>query len=229
MICRSICTVDNSETRKRLAAQIVLVGGVPKTDKFVEWMEDNVYLKIREKRFDESIASVEVQLVNLQQQQQYLIQQQILAAQNLPVESPSFKVDPRFCSWIGGSVIPKLDSSKDMFVTREKYMASYCQYDEHFEEAKTEGITQMQQNILQQRKAAHKANQEQTEKNKETQIAETARLDEIMEEGDGIDHVVELSFAQEESIKKEVAKRLKKDRNLEGGIRLVREKAAFQW
>ena len=67
MICRSICTVDNSETRKRLAAQIVLVGGVPKTDKFVEWMEDNVYLKIREKRFDESIASVEVQLVNLQQ------------------------------------------------------------------------------------------------------------------------------------------------------------------
>ena len=65
MICRSICAVEGAETRKRLAAQIVLIGGVPKTDKFVEWLEDNVYIKIRDKRFDESIASVEVQLVNL--------------------------------------------------------------------------------------------------------------------------------------------------------------------
>ena len=67
IICRSICTVDNTETRKRLAAQIILVGGVAKSDKFVEWLEDNVFLKIRERRFDESINSVEVQLVNLQQ------------------------------------------------------------------------------------------------------------------------------------------------------------------
>lgn len=41
--------------------------------------------------------------------------------------------------------------------------------------------------------------------------------------------MVELTFAQEEGIKKEVIKRLKKERILEGGIRLVREKAAFQW
>ena len=60
IICRSICQVDNSETRKRLASQILLVGGVAKTDKFVEWLEDNVYLKIRERRFDETINSVEV-------------------------------------------------------------------------------------------------------------------------------------------------------------------------
>ena len=116
-----------------------------------------------------------------------------------------------------------------MYVTREKYMASYSQYDKHFEEAKAEGITQMQQNILQQRRAAHKAQQELAEKNQESKIAESSNLNEIMDEGDGIDTVVELSFAQEETIKKEVVKRLKKDRNLEGGIRLVREKAAFQW
>ena len=67
MICRSICSVDGAELRKRLSGQILLIGGVPKSDKFVEWLEDNVYLKIREKRFDESIQSVEVQLVNLQQ------------------------------------------------------------------------------------------------------------------------------------------------------------------
>jgi hypothetical protein len=44
-------------------------------------------------------------------------------AQGLPVEPPSFKTDPRFVSWIGGSVIPKLESSKDMYVSREKYIA----------------------------------------------------------------------------------------------------------
>jgi len=41
--------------------------------------------------------------------------------------------------------------------------------------------------------------------------------------------MVELTFAQEEGIKKEVLKRLKKERTLEGGIRLVREKSAFHW
>ena len=40
-------------------------------------------------------------------------------------------------------------------------------------------------------------------------------------------NMVELTFAQEEGIKKEVIKRLKKERVLEGGIRLIREKAAF--
>ena len=48
MICRSICAVDNSETRKRLASQIILVGGVVKTEKFFEWIEETVFLKIRE-------------------------------------------------------------------------------------------------------------------------------------------------------------------------------------
>ena len=36
-----------------------------------------------------------------------------------------------------------------MYVTRDKYIASYSQYDKNFEEAKAEGIAQMQQNILQ--------------------------------------------------------------------------------
>ena len=48
MICRSICSIDNSETRKRLASQIILTGGVVKTEKFFEWLEETVFLKIRE-------------------------------------------------------------------------------------------------------------------------------------------------------------------------------------
>jgi activator of 2-hydroxyglutaryl-CoA dehydratase len=53
MICRSICQVDSQETRKRLASQIILVGGVAKTDKLVEWLEDQVYLRMREPQFDD--------------------------------------------------------------------------------------------------------------------------------------------------------------------------------
>jgi len=40
MICRSICGVDSIDTRKKLASQIILVGGGAKTDKLVEWLED---------------------------------------------------------------------------------------------------------------------------------------------------------------------------------------------
>jgi len=61
-------------------------------------------------------------------------------AQGLPVEPPCFKVDPRYLSWIGGSIIPKLDSSKDMYVSRERYLAPYQNYQEHFDFVRAEGI-----------------------------------------------------------------------------------------
>lgn len=67
MICQSICAVENTEMRKRLASQIILVGGVAKTEKLVEWVEDNVFNKIRSTEFDDTIECVEVILVNLQQ------------------------------------------------------------------------------------------------------------------------------------------------------------------
>ena len=57
----------------------------------------------------------------------------MLQAQGLPLELPTFKVDPRYLSWVGASVIPKLDASRDMFVTRDKYMASFVQYERHLE------------------------------------------------------------------------------------------------
>ena len=61
MISRSICSIDNSETRKRLASNLVLAGGVVKTPHFFEWLEDCVFLRIRDPvAFDESITCVEV-------------------------------------------------------------------------------------------------------------------------------------------------------------------------
>jgi len=69
MICQSICACDNADLRKRLAASIILVGGVAKTDKLVDWLEDSVFNRIRLSEYDETIECVEVLLVNIQQQQ----------------------------------------------------------------------------------------------------------------------------------------------------------------
>ena len=79
---------------------------------------------------------------------------------------------------------------------------------------------------------------EQAEKDAPTKIAETVpglaaaqglvgdKADDDME---NLDDNVELSFAQEEQIQKDTIKKLKKERVIEGGIKLVREKSAFQW
>ncbi len=80
MVCQSICAVESPELRKKLASNIILVGGVAKTDKLVEWLEDSVFNRIRSAEYDDTIECVEVILVNLQQQQQVLLQQQLLVA-----------------------------------------------------------------------------------------------------------------------------------------------------
>ena len=72
MICRSICTIENDELRKRLANQIILVGGPCKSHKMIEMLEQTVISKMQA-RFDETIERVEVILCNIQQQQAYLL------------------------------------------------------------------------------------------------------------------------------------------------------------
>jgi len=57
--------VESPEIRKKLASNIILVGGVAKTDKFVEWLEDSVFNRIRSTEYDDTIECVEVILVNL--------------------------------------------------------------------------------------------------------------------------------------------------------------------
>jgi actin-related protein len=39
MICRSICSIESEELRKRLANQIILVGGPAKSPKMIETLE----------------------------------------------------------------------------------------------------------------------------------------------------------------------------------------------
>jgi len=44
------------------------------------------------------------------------------------------KIDPRFISWIGASVIPKLEASKDMYIQRDKFLVDFKSYRDHFQE-----------------------------------------------------------------------------------------------
>ena len=41
-------------------------------------------------------------------------------------------------SWIGASIIPKLDSSKDLFIAREKFVVEFKPYKDHFVEMKNQ-------------------------------------------------------------------------------------------
>lgn len=45
-------------------------------------------------------------------------------------------MDPRFLSWIGASIIPKLESAKDLFIPREKFIIDFKSYKDHFQEIK---------------------------------------------------------------------------------------------
>ena len=66
-------------------------------------------------------------------------------------------------------------------------------------------------------------------KDEQQTVIEGSALKEQAADDEFNSNMVELTFAQEEGIKKEVIKRLKKDRVLEGGVRLLREKSAFPW
>lgn len=64
MICRSICAIESEELRKRLANQIILVGGPCKSPKMIECLEQAVISKMQA-RFDETIDRCEVILCNI--------------------------------------------------------------------------------------------------------------------------------------------------------------------
>jgi actin-related protein len=64
MICRSICSIESQDLRKRLANQIVLVGGPCRSPKIIEILEQACISKMQA-RFDDTIERVEVILCNI--------------------------------------------------------------------------------------------------------------------------------------------------------------------
>lgn len=65
MICKSICTIENPDVRKKLANSIVLIGGVSKTRKFTDSLEEAVMDRFTS-GYDNSIERVNVELYNVQ-------------------------------------------------------------------------------------------------------------------------------------------------------------------
>jgi len=94
MICSSIMSINNPELRKKIANQILITGGGCKLKGLVDYIEDRLIDKLTE--LDPGIERIEV--INMQ------------------------SVDLKTLSWIGASVIPKIESTKDMWITRERWL-----------------------------------------------------------------------------------------------------------
>lgn len=137
-----------------------------------------------------------------------------------------FKTDPRFLSWIGASVLPKLDSAKDMFIHRDKFQSRFQNYQEQFMDLKNKQIRNFlssQQPVATEEKNAEMTNDQPSNK----KLHEEAKDETMKNEEEQPQR--ELTKAQETMIDNEVTKKLKKERGLEGGVKLVREKVPFIW
>lgn len=64
MVCRSICSFDNLEIRKKLANQIILVGGSTKLKGMVDVLEDQIMNKFTTS-YDENIERVDIIQINV--------------------------------------------------------------------------------------------------------------------------------------------------------------------
>lgn len=93
IIAQSIMSVNNPELRKKFANALLVTGGVTKTHGFYSYLEEKVLHKLNE--LDNQIERVEV--VNL----------------------PNF--DGKTLTWIGASVLPKLESTKEMWISRDRW------------------------------------------------------------------------------------------------------------
>jgi actin-related protein len=102
MICESIMSVENPELRKRLSNSILLVGGGAKFKGIIDYLEDRLIDKLT--TIDPQIERVEI------------------------INFPT--VDSKTLTWIGGTIIPKLDSSKDMWIMRDRWVLDIDRFDE---------------------------------------------------------------------------------------------------
>jgi actin-related protein len=152
MICQSIMSVNNPEMRKKLANCIILVGGGSKFKGIVDFIEDRLIDKLT--TYDKEIDRVEI------------------------IQLPG--VDMKTIHWIGGTIIPKLDSSKDMWISRERWLGEF-----------------------------EKADEIKEQKEKDLKEKENVSVAEATE-----------------TVKVQIKK---KDRHLDGGVKILREKSAFAW
>ena len=203
LICQSLMKVQNKDLRKKLANSIMLVGGTSKLKGFIDFLEDRLINKLSE--LDNEIERVEIF--------------------NYPT------IDMKTLSWIGGSILPKLESSKDMWIQKERWLGEPEKLEEQMENILDNG---KKENNNEEKKEENNGNavdigsegeksknEEKNENNEENNSNKEKEKDK-----DGKEKNKEKKDGEK---KKDEGKKKKIERHLDGGIVLLREKCPFPW
>lgn len=91
MISYSIFQLKESDLRRKAAQNIILTGGVSRTPSLAEMVEDSLVERIC--LFDPSVENVEIKSIKEK------------------------KLDTANLSWVGATIVPKLDCMVNMFVS----------------------------------------------------------------------------------------------------------------
>jgi len=222
MICQSILSVENSEHRKRFANAILVVGGGAKFKGMIDYLEDKLFEKLTV--LDNNIERVEI------------------------INYPT--VDMKTIAWIGGTIIPKLESSKDMWILREKWLGE-IEKSEDLSALNKDPLNNLN-NLNMKLNMENKSlfgnnndlinNENLNSHNNALSInnGNTGNLSIMNNSNHNMSNFNananndNLSGFKQESVKekevnKEREKPKKKDRQLDGGPKLLREKCPFQW
>lgn len=108
LICYSISQIKESSMRKKMANSILLIGGTSQISKFVEELEDRMIETIA--KYDSDIERVEV------------------------VDLGNKESTPENLSWVGGSILAKLDSIKNLWISRNRWLGLGEDEDEYDED-----------------------------------------------------------------------------------------------
>jgi len=206
LICQSLMKVTNKDLRKKLANSIMLVGGTSKLKGFIDFLEDRLINKLSE--LDNEIERVEIF--------------------NYP------DIDMKTLSWIGGSILPKLESSKDMWIQKERWLGEperlEEQIDNNLENSKKEGNNE-------EKKENENNNLDigsEGEKSKNVEKSNENSNEGANSNKDGKEKEKEKEKNKDkkdgDNKKKDDGNKKKKiERHLDGGIVLLREKCPFPW
>jgi actin-related protein 8 len=199
LICQSLMSVTNKDLRKKLANSIILVGGTSKLKGLVDFMEDRLINKLSE--LDNEIERVEIL--------------------NYP------DINLKNLSWIGGSILPKLESSKDMWIQKERWLGEPEKLEERIEN-----------NVDMNNKKENNGEKKENENNNcdVGSEGEKSKIDEKNNEnnnndGNNKDKDKDGKKEKKDGDKKkdDGNKKKKIERHLDGGIILLREKCPFPW
>ena len=134
LISQSISNVKDAELRKKLANHIFIIGGSNALSNMSEELEDKLIERIM--LFDSNIERVEV------------------------IDCLAKKeIHPSYISWIGGTVIPRLDSMKDLWIKQSRWLGNYDAIDDSSDEEGEISNTDVQNQLVKKEDKKDKSNE----------------------------------------------------------------------